>query len=178
MYSSARRQKPSIPGSYVHACNVRALIPGGNTHQSIATNQATLPARSVLFTGETGVGIDVWCPLGANSDPIPFFRSQAALSDDEGAYRAETRSPVNHATAFVDLDFVYGRSEDEAAALRTEDDTGFMNITERGLPFLNADGTWLVRKPTGCEKALQCFVIAALLFALVLCVHHELVPLD
>lgn len=109
------------------------------------------------------MGIDVWCPLGANSDPIPFFRSQAALSDDEGAHRAETRSPVNHATAFVDLDFVYGRSEDDAAALRTLDGTGFMNVTERGLPFRKADGTWLVSEPMlYLGTRVRCLVAAAL----------------
>lgn len=86
----------------------------------------------------------MWCPLGADSDAISFSRSEAGISDDDGALAEETRSPVNQATAYIDLDFVYGRSEDDATALRTDDDTGFMNITDRGLPYLNADGTWMV----------------------------------
>ncbi|CAM9704645.1 unnamed protein product, partial [Ectocarpus fasciculatus] len=48
------------------------------------------------------------------------------------------------ATAFIDLDFVYGRSEEDAAALRSSDGNGFMAVTEKGLPYLNDDGTWLI----------------------------------
>lgn len=74
--------------------------------------------------------------------PGPFWslsgRSDAATSPDG------VRSPVNYATSYLDLDFVYGRSVEEAVALRTMED-GFMNVTETGVPFQNADGTWLVR---------------------------------
>lgn len=51
---------------------------------------------------------------------------------------------MNYATAFLDLDFVYGRSEEDAATLRSSDGNGFMAVTEKGLPYLNDDGTWLV----------------------------------
>lgn len=86
---------------------------------------------------DDGGGVaDVWCPQGASSDPIPFNRSQANVSN-------AVRNPVNYATAHIDLDFMYGRSADEAAALRTLEG-GFMNISEAGLPFQNSDGTWLV----------------------------------
>lgn len=54
------------------------------------------------------------------------------------------RSPINYASAYIDLDFVYGRSTEEAEALRTMEN-GLMNVTETGVPFQNADGTWLVR---------------------------------
>lgn len=82
--------------------------------------------------------LDVWCPLGAVSDPIPFNRSEAAGDAAGGA-----RSPINHATAFVDLDWMYGRDESAAAALRTLTG-GYLNLTDDELPHLLADGTWLV----------------------------------
>ena len=53
------------------------------------------------------------------------------------------RSPINYATAYLDLDFIYGRSEDEAESLRTLEG-GLMNITDEGWPIQNPDGTWLV----------------------------------
>ena len=40
---------------------------------------------------------DVWCPLGAESEEIPFNRSNAAVS-------GSVRSPVNYATSYIDLD--------------------------------------------------------------------------
>ncbi|CAM9558139.1 unnamed protein product [Pylaiella littoralis] len=82
-------------------------------------------------------GTDVWCPLGDASEEIPFFRSDAAVGAD-GA-----RSPINYATSYLDLDFVYGRTAEEAEVLRTLEG-GFMNITARGTPYQNADGTWLI----------------------------------
>lgn len=89
----------------------------------------------------------MWCPLGAMSDPIPFFRSDAALSDDDGALPAATRSPTNYATSFIDLDFVYGRSEEDAEELRVLDGSGRMSLTSDGLPLRTADGeSWLVRR--------------------------------
>ena len=89
--------------------------------------------------------MDVWCPLGANSDPIPFFRSDAALSDDGGALPAPTRSPTNYATSYIDLDFVYGRSEEDAQEFR-ELEGGRMSLTSAGLPLRSDDGaSWLVR---------------------------------
>lgn len=82
---------------------------------------------------------DVWCPLGSLSDPIPFDRSDAQVDGDgDGA-----RSPTNYATAFVDLDWMYGRDEDAAAALRTLNG-GHLNLTDNEIPHLLADGTWLV----------------------------------
>eukprot|EP00752_Nemacystus_decipiens_P002581 g2416.t2 len=91
-----------------------------------------------------GGGIDVWCPLGANSDPIPFFRSDASVSDDGGALPAPTRSPTNYATSFIDLDFVYGRSEEEAQEFR-ELEGGRMSLTDDELPLRSADGeSWLI----------------------------------
>lgn len=85
---------------------------------------------------------DVWCPLGALSDPIPFARSDWLLHG-EGDGGDGARSPVNYATAFVDLDWMYGRDEEAAAALRTVDG-GYLNLTDDELPHLLADGTWLV----------------------------------
>ena len=82
---------------------------------------------------------DVWCPEGSLSDPIPFHRSQGEL-DTEGD---GTRSPTNFATAFVDLDWIYGRDEDSATALRTSE-SGYLNLTAAELPHLLPDGTWLV----------------------------------
>lgn len=80
--------------------------------------------------------VDVWCPLGALSDDILFNRSEAAVV-------SSVRNPVNYATAFIDLDFMYGRSKEEADALRSFD-SGLMNVTDSGVPFRNEDGTWLV----------------------------------
>ncbi|CBJ26336.1 peroxinectin precursor [Ectocarpus siliculosus] len=112
---------------------------------SLTSDNSSEPLDIECNDGTGAGGVDVWCPLGAESDPIPFYRSDAALSDDDGALGEETRSPVNYATAFVDLDFVYGRSEDEAAALRSSaDGDGFMALTENGLPYVNDDGTWLI----------------------------------
>ncbi|CAM9820602.1 unnamed protein product, partial [Ectocarpus sp. 4 AP-2014] len=82
-------------------------------------------------------GIDVWCPLGAASEDIPFSRSDAAEGTDG------VRSPINYASSYIDLDFVYGRSAEEAELLRTMED-GFMNVTDSGVPFQNEDGTWLM----------------------------------
>ncbi|CAB1097428.1 unnamed protein product [Ectocarpus sp. CCAP 1310/34] len=82
-------------------------------------------------------GIDVWCPLGAASEDIPFSRSDAAEGTDG------VRSPINYASSYIDLDFVYGRSAEAAELLRTMEG-GFMNVTDSGVPFQNEDGTWLV----------------------------------
>lgn len=92
---------------------------------------------------------DVWCPFGVDSDPIPFYRSEAALGDDFDG--TPVRSPINHATAFMDLDFVYGRTEEQARSLRTLED-GLMNLTNDGLPHLNQDGTWKVMSE--CQKQM------------------------
>lgn len=82
---------------------------------------------------------DVWCPLGSMSDPIPFDRSDARIdSEGDGA-----RSPTNYATAYLDLDWMYGRDEGAAEALRTLDG-GHLNLTDDELPHLLSDGTWLV----------------------------------
>lgn len=53
------------------------------------------------------------------------------------------RSPTNFATSYIDLDFMYGRSEAEAQALRTMEG-GLMAVTASGLPNRNANGTWVV----------------------------------
>lgn len=82
---------------------------------------------------------DVWCPLGSLSTPISFDRSQGEIdAEGDGA-----RSPTNYATAFVDLDWLYGRDESSATALRTFN-KGYLNLTEDELPYILADGTWLV----------------------------------
>ena len=91
--------------------------------------------------------VDVWCPLGASSDEISFDRSNAGMDNNS------VRSPINYATAYIDLDFVYGRNELDAEELRTLEG-GMMNITENGVPFRNADGTWLVR-PYAKELSLH-----------------------
>lgn len=79
---------------------------------------------------------DVWCPVGRDSDNISFHRSTAAVSDS-------VRNPVNHATSYIDLDYIYGRSEEEAGAFRSLEG-GLMNVTETGVPFRNTDGSWMV----------------------------------
>ncbi|CAM9150376.1 unnamed protein product [Ectocarpus sp. 12 AP-2014] len=111
---------------------------------SLTVDNSSEPFDIACNDGNGAEGIDIWCPLGASSDPISFFRSDAGLSDDDGANSVETRSPVNYATAFIDLDFVYGRSEEDAGTLRSSDGNGFMAVTEKGLPYLNGDGTWLI----------------------------------
>ena len=83
--------------------------------------------------------VDVWCPLGSLSEPISFNRSQGGIdADGDGA-----RSPTNYATAYIDLDWLYGRDEDSAVALRTLE-LGYLNLTTDELPHLLPDGTWLV----------------------------------
>ena len=82
---------------------------------------------------------DVWCPLGSLSDPIPFNRSRGAIdTEGDGA-----RSPINYATAYLDLDWLYGRDEDSAAEIRAFE-SGYLNLTEDQLPHQLADGVWLV----------------------------------
>lgn len=102
--------------------------------------------------------LDVWCPSGALSDPISFSRSEGASDAAGGA-----RSPVNYATAFVDLDWMYGRDEGAAAALRTLTG-GYLNLTDEELPHLLDDGTWLVSEAmrSGVQPAiLVCFTLKA-----------------
>lgn len=70
-------------------------------------------------------------------DILHTHRSDAAEGTDG------VRSPINYASSYIDLDFVYGRSAEDAAVLRTLED-GLMNITDSGVPFQNEDGTWLV----------------------------------
>lgn len=80
-----------------------------------------------------------FCPLqGSDSDPISFYRSDGSIDEGEGY-----RNPVNYATSYLDLDFVYSRSEEEAQALRTLEG-GFMKVSASGIPLRNSDGTWLV----------------------------------
>eukprot|EP00904_Undaria_pinnatifida_P011031 jgi/Undpi1/7058/HiC_scaffold_21.g09532.m1 len=81
--------------------------------------------------------VDLWCPLGADSDDIRFDRSDAAVGPDF------VRSPFNYATSYIDLDFMYGRSDEEAKEFRAMDG-GLMNVTDTGVPFQNADGTWMI----------------------------------
>ena len=97
--------------------------------------------------------VDVWCPLGVSSDEISFDRSDSGVA-------GSVRSPINYATAYIDLDFVYGRSEEEAEALRTLEG-GTMNITASGVPFQNEDGTWLVsgvRRRGWTDKSFEVVV--------------------
>lgn len=53
------------------------------------------------------------------------------------------RNPLNLATSYLDLDFMYGRSEAEAEALRTMEG-GYMNLTDDDMPVQYDNGTWLV----------------------------------
>lgn len=80
-------------------------------------------------------------------------RSDAAEGTDG------VRSPINNASSYIDLDFVYGRSAEEAELLRTMED-GFMNVTDSGVPFQNEDGTWLVsvgeRQAERRRETLMC----------------------
>lgn len=82
---------------------------------------------------------DGWCPSGSLSKPVSFYRSQAEIDAEGDA----ARSPINYATAYIDLDWLYGRDETSAAAFRTLN-AGNLNITADGLPYLLPDGTWLV----------------------------------
>ena len=83
--------------------------------------------------------VDVWCPLGSLSDPISFNRSQGEINTEgDGA-----RSPINYATAYLDLDWLYGRDEGTAAEIRTFE-SGYLNLTEDQLPHQLTDGSWLV----------------------------------
>ena len=82
---------------------------------------------------------DVWCPRGSRSDPIPFDRSRGEIdTEGDGA-----RSPINYATAYLDLDWLYGRNEDSAAEIRAFE-SGYLNLTEDQLPHQLADSVWLV----------------------------------
>lgn len=68
-------------------------------------------------------------------------RSEAAL-DSEGV-----RQPLNHATAYLDLDFVYGRTEYDANQLR-EMKGGLMRLNGN-LPERFENGSWLVSQCYG-----------------------------
>ena len=61
---------------------------------------------------------------------------------------------MNLATSYLDLDFMYGRSEEEAKALRTMEG-GYMNLTEDGMPIENDDGTWLVSTHLGIRSSTE-----------------------
>lgn len=63
-------------------------------------------------------------------------RSEAEL-DSKGV-----RQPLNYATAYLDLDFVYGRTEGHAKQLR-EIDKGMMKLNG-SLPERFENGSWLV----------------------------------
>eukprot|EP00904_Undaria_pinnatifida_P011028 jgi/Undpi1/7055/HiC_scaffold_21.g09529.m1 len=102
---------------------------------SLTVDNASEPFDIACDDG--GGGVDVWCPLGAVSDDIRFDRSDAAVGLDS------VRSPVNYATSYIDLDFMYGRSEEEAKGFRTMEG-GLMNVTDTGVPFQNVDGTWMI----------------------------------
>ncbi|CAN0260725.1 unnamed protein product, partial [Discosporangium mesarthrocarpum] len=91
---------------------------------------------------------DVWCPFGLASDPIPFFRSQG-LGDPSGG----PRKPINFATAYIDLDFVYGRDQETADALRLKEN-GMMVLTEDGLPERLSDGSWRLADQRSAEYPL------------------------
>lgn len=73
------------------------------------------------------------------SEDIPFYRSDWSFSSGSSA-----RTPINYASAYLDLDFLYGRTEEEALSLRSMED-GLMNISGQGIPHRNPDGTWKVR---------------------------------
>lgn len=55
-----------------------------------------------------------------------------------------SRNPINYATSYVDLDFVYGRSKDESDSLRSFNGDGKLVVDDNGLPVQNDEGTWLV----------------------------------
>lgn len=75
---------------------------------------------------------------------------QASISEETGV-----QNPVNLATAYLDLDFVYGRSATAAEALRTSEG-GLMSLSDSGIPLQNDDGTWLVSAPvfSVCERVI------------------------
>lgn len=78
-------------------------------------------------------------PFSRPPPPLNFYtRSDAELDSNLGF-----RQPLNYATAYLDLDFVYGRSKAEAEALRTLEG-GLMTLATDGLPVQNNDNTWLV----------------------------------
>ena len=91
---------------------------------------------------------DGLCPQGSLSGSISFNRSQGELdAEGDGA-----RSPINYATAYIDLDWLYGRDEESAAALRTLH-AGNLNLTADELPHLLPDGTWLVSEAPSRTQA-------------------------
>lgn len=75
-------------------------------------------------------------------------RSDAEVDSSSGV-----RNPINYATSYIDLDFMYGRSEDTAVDLRAMKD-GLMNISDHGTPFQNRDGTWKVLQDALCQAVL------------------------
>ena len=101
---------------------------------------------------------DGWCPRGLSSRPISFYRSQSEI-DAEGD---GTRSPINYATSYIDLDWLYGRDKESAAALRTLN-AGNMNLTTAELPHLRPDGTWLVSEAQSHTRAPGTLVYSAIL---------------
>lgn len=90
------------------------------------------------------------CSRASLSGPISFNRSQGEL-DVEGD---GTRSPINYATAYIDLDWLYGRDEESATSLRTLH-AGNLNLTSDELPHLLADGTWLVSEALSQAQARE-----------------------
>lgn len=108
----------------------------------------TLENASEPFGIPCNAATDIWCPDGEASDPIPFYRSSASVSSSPkystSALPEPTRNPINYATAFLDLDFLYGRNEATAESLRKLEG-GLMLLDDNDLPLLNDDGTWQVR---------------------------------
>lgn len=104
---------------------------------SLTVDNASEPFDIACDDG--GEAFDAWCPLGQSSEDISFNRSEAAVSN------STSRDPVNYATSYIDLDYMYGRSEEEAEGFRTMEG-GLMNVTETGVPFRNTDGTWMVSR--------------------------------
>lgn len=117
----------------------------------------TLPNTSEPFDIPCSAAVDIWCPEGEASDPIPFYRSTASLSSTrnslftttsssqyDSVLLEPTRNPINYATAFLDLDFLYGRDEATAESLRKMEG-GLMLLDDDDLPILHEDGsTWQV----------------------------------
>ncbi|CAM9856213.1 unnamed protein product, partial [Choristocarpus tenellus] len=83
---------------------------------------------------------DIWCPFGSLSDPISFNRSESSLG---GSGDSNARAPINYATAYFDLDFVYGRDQESANELRAMEG-GLMTLGDNGMPMELSNGLWLL----------------------------------
>jgi hypothetical protein len=85
-----------------------------------------------------GTLVDQQCS-GAGGQQIVYSR----ISADTTTSNSSARLPINAATSFMDLDCLYGRTEEAAAELRDPSKPGKMLLDDAGLPLVR-DGAWLI----------------------------------